>query len=56
MFRLLGLALFALQVLVVGSALVWIVGKIGFAPAQPYMSGIEHMFITIWANIKAHIF
>lgn len=52
MIRIITLVLFTVQIVVVGGAFIWILGKFGFDPAQPYMSGIESMFASIWHGIK----
>lgn len=51
MFRLVAIAFFVVQFILVAAALIWISGKFGFAPAIPYVGQIEGFFRPIWHAI-----
>lgn len=51
MFRLLAAVLILGQVFLVGSGLVWVAGKVGFRPAQPYAAKVERGFHSVKASI-----
>jgi hypothetical protein len=53
MFKVIAAVLVIGQFLLVASGLVWLIGKIGFGPAQPYAAKIESTAVPIFQSIKA---
>jgi hypothetical protein len=51
MFRLLAALLIIGQFVLVGSGLIWLVGKVGFKSAKPYAAKVEQTFHTVKASI-----
>jgi hypothetical protein len=51
MFRLLAIAFFLLQAILLFSFVIWAAGKVGFGPAEHYAMQIENFARPVWDSI-----